>query len=219
MATHIDKATAMTPSRHVTLFHAPNSRSGGVLVLLEELQADYALKVLNLNKQEQQQAGFLALNPLGKVPTIQHGEAVVTEQVAIYIYLADLYPEAGLAPAIGDPLRGPYLRWIAFYGSCFEPGVVDWSMKREPAAASTSPYGEFDTMFKTLTDQLEKGHYLLGERFSAADVLWGSALNWITMFKLVPDLPVIQSYIARVRARPAVARAATIDAGLAAKQA
>lgn len=209
----------MTSSRHVTLFHAPNSRSGGVLVLLEELGADYTLKVLNLKKQEQQQAAFLAVNPLGKVPTIQHGEAIITEQVAIYLYLADLYPEAGLAPPIGDPLRGPYLRWTAFYGSSFEPGVVDRSMKREPAPASTSPYGDFDTMFKTLTDQLEKGHYLLGERISAADVLWGSALNWITMFKLVPDLPVIQSYVARVRSRPAVARAAAIDADLAARQA
>ncbi len=138
--------------------------------------------------------------------------------MAVFIYLADLYPEAGLAPAIGDPLRGPYLRWLAFYGSCFEPAVVDRAMKREPAPASTAPYGDYDTMLKTLTDQLAAGPYLLGERFSAADVLWGTALTWTTMFKLVPELPAISAYMARVNARPAVARARAKDAELAAAQ-
>ena len=208
----------MTASRHVTFFHSPNSRSGGTLILLEELGADYELKVLNLKKGETRQPAYLAINPMGKVPAIRHGDAIVTEQVAVYLYLADLYPEAGLAPAIGDPLRGPYLRWIAFYGSSYEPGLVDRSMKREPAPASTSPYGDFDTMFKTLTDQLGKGPYMLGERFTAVDVLWGTALRWTTMFGMVPDLPVTKAYIERVMARPAVARATQIDAGLIAAQ-
>ena len=209
----------MAASRHVTFFHSPNSRSGGTLILLEELGADYELKVLNLKTGEQRQAAYLAINPMGKVPAIRHGDAIVTEQVAVYLYLADLYAEAGLAPAIGDPLRGPYLRWMAFYGSSYEPALMDRSMKRDPAPASTSPYGEFDTMFKTLTDQLGKGPYLLGEGFSAVDVLWGTALRWTTLFGLVPDLPVTKAYIARVMARPAVARAAQIDAGLVAAQA
>lgn len=156
---------------------------------------------------------------MGKVPAIRHGEALITEQPAVFMYLADLYPEAKLAPPIGDPLRGLYLRWLVFYGSCFEPALIDKSMQREPAAPSTCPYGDFDTMLKTLTDQLEKGPYLLGDTFSAADVLWGTALNWTTMFKLVPELPVIRAYIDRVLARPVVQRAAAADAELTAAQA
>jgi glutathione S-transferase len=144
---------------------------------------------------------------------------LITEQPAVFMYLADLYPEAKLAPPIGDPLRGPYLRWLVYYGSCFEPALVDRSMKREPAAPSTCPYGDFDTMLKTLTDQLEQGPYMLGDTFSAADVLWGTALNWTTMFKLVPELPVIRAYIDRVLARPAMQRATAADTELAAAQA
>ncbi len=205
--------------RHVTLCHAPNSRSAGVLVLLEELGADYELHVLDLKKGEQRQAGYLAVNPMGKVPAILHGGALVAEQGAVYLYLADLYPEAGLAPAIGDPLRGPFLRWLFFYGSSFEPAIVDRAMKREPAAMATSPYGDWDTMLGTLTAQLAEGPFLLGTRFTAADVLWGIALRWTTMFKLVPDSPAITDYVARISARPAAARAAKIDAELAVKQA
>ncbi len=204
-------------TRHVTFFHAPQSRSAGALVLLEELGADYELRVLNLKQGDQRKPDYLRINPMGKVPAIVHDGALVTEQGAVYAYLADLYPEAGITPAIGDPLRGPYLRWLFYYGSSFEPALIDRSMKREPAPASTSPYGDYDTMLKTLTDQLATGPWLLGERFTAADVLWGTALRWTTMFKLVPETPVIDGYIARVAARPAVARAAKIDADLAAK--
>ena len=208
----------MTANRHVTLFHSPQSRSAGALILLEELAADYELHVLNLKKGEQRRADYLAINPMGKVPAIVHDGALVTEQGAVYAYLADLYPEAGLTPAIGDPLRGPYLRWLFYYGSSFEPALIDKSLKREPAPASTSPYGDYETMLKTLTDQLATGPFLLGERFTAADVLWGTALRWTTMFKLVPETPVVTGYIARVTSRPAVARAAKIDAALIAAQ-
>jgi len=208
----------MPASRHVTLFHSPQSRSAGALILLEELGADYELHVLNLKKGEQRRADYLAINPMGKVPAIVHAGALVTEQGAVYAYLADLYPEAGITPAIGDPLRGPYLRWLFYYGSSFEPALIDKSLKREPAPASTSPYGDYDTMLKTLTDQLATGPFLLGERFTAADVLWGTALRWTTMFKLVPETPVVTGYIARVTSRPAVARAAMIDADLIAAQ-
>jgi len=201
-------------SRHVTLFHSPQSRSAGTLVLLEELGADYELHVLNLKKGEQRGAAYLAVNPMGKVPAIVHDGALVTEQGAVYTYLADLYPEAAITPTIGDALRGPYLRWLFYYGSSFEPALIDRSLKREPAPASTSPYGDYETMLKTLTDQLAKGPYLLGDRFTAADVLWGTALRWTTMFKLVPETPVVAAYIARVTARPAFARAAKIDADL-----
>ncbi|MDB5765139.1 MAG: gstA1 [Herminiimonas sp.] len=206
----------MNVSRQVTLFHSPNTRSAGALILLEELGADYRLHVLNMKAGEQRSPEYLAINPMGKVPALKHGDALVTEQPAIFLYLADLFPEAGLAPAIGDPLRGPYLRWMVYYGSCFEPALIDRAQKREPAPPSTSPYGDYDTMLKTLTDQLAKGPYLLGDNFTAADVLWGTALTWTTMFQLVPALPVIQSYIERVNARPSVAKVKAKDAELAA---
>lgn len=204
--------------RHIALFHCPQTRSSGALLLLEELRADYTLHPLNMKAGEHRQPAYLAINPMGKVPAVRHGDALITEQVAIFIYLADLYPEAGLAPAMGDPLRGPYLRWLAYYGSSFEPAVVDKSQNSVPPQGMC-PYGDFDTMLKTLTDQLERGPYLLGERFSAADVLWGGALGWTTMFGLVPKLPVIEAYIARHNARPAVAKVQAQDAALAAQHA
>ena len=206
----------MNDDRKVTLYHSPNTRSSGALTLLEELGVPYELHVLNMKAGEQRRPAYLAVNPMGKVPALKHGDALITEQVAIFLYLADLFPEAKLAPPIGDPLRGPYLRWMIFYAACFEPAVIDGATQRDPAPLQMSPYGDFETMLRTLTGQLAKGPYLLGERFSAADVLWGGALTWTTMFKLVPELPVITSYVQRAGARPAVARVKAKDAELAA---
>src|SRR5580704_8870559 len=101
----------MTADRKITLYHSPNTRSSGALLLLEELGAPYELQVLNMKAGEQRQPGYLAINPMGKVPAVRDGDALVTEQVAIFLYLADRFPEAKLAPAISDPLRGPYVRW------------------------------------------------------------------------------------------------------------
>ena len=204
----------MTTSRKVTLFHAPNTRSSGALTLLDELGAEYDLHVLDFKKADQLAPAYLAVNPMGKVPAVKHGDALVTEQVAVFLYLADLYPEAGLAPSIGDPLRGPYLRWMSFYGSCFEPALIDRALKREQAPRGMSPYADYDTTLKTLTDQLAPGPWLLGDRFTAVDVLWGTALTWTTGFKLVPLLPAIQAYIDRWNARPSVARVKARDATL-----
>ena len=95
----------------IVFYHSPNTRSGGTRILLEELGASYTLKPLNMKAGEQRHADYLAVNPMGKVPAIRHGDALITEQVAIYLYLADLFPEAGLAPAIGDPLRGHARQW------------------------------------------------------------------------------------------------------------
>ncbi len=208
----------MPTDRHVTLFHAPNTRSVGARILLEELDADHDVHVLNMKSNEQRGARYMGVNPMGKVPAVQHGEALVTEQPAIFIYLADLYADRGLAPALDDPLRGPYLRWMVFYGSCFEPAIVDRALKRDPAPLSTSPYGDYDLMLGTLCQQLAQGPYLLGERFTAADVLWGTGLAWTTRFQLVPLLPEIKAYVDRVSARPAVARVREKDALLAAAQ-
>ena len=208
----------MIASRDITLFHSPHTRSSGTLVLLEEIGAPYALRVVDMKGGEQRRCDYLAINPMGKVPAILHDDALVTEQVAIYLYLADLFPESGLAPAIGDSLRGPYLRWMVFYAACFEPAVVDRAMNRDPGGQAMSPYGDYDTMLATLTAQLKRGPWLLGERFSAADVLWGTALTWTTGFKLVPELPEITGYLARFNVRPAVARAQARDAELIAAQ-
>src|SRR6476646_6739567 len=174
----------MADSRRVVLYHSPQSRSAGTLILLEELGADYELRPINLQKGESRGSEYLGVNPMGKVP------------------------------AIVDPLRGPDLRWMFFYNASFEPALIDKSMKRDPAPPSTSPYGDYDTVMKTLGDQLGDGPYLLGERFTAVDVLWGTALRWTTMFKLVPETPAIQAYIERVTTRPAALRAAKIDADI-----
>lgn len=208
----------MTTDRKVTLYYAPQSRSTGVSILLEELGANYDLHVLNMKKGEQHEPAYRAINPLGKVPAVKHGDAVITEQVAIFLYLADLFAEAGITPAIGDPLRGPYLRWMVYYAASFEPAVVDRALKREPAPQGISPYGDFDAMLKNVTDQLEKGPYILGDRFTAADVLWGTALGWTTSFKLVPELPVIMDYVKRLAARPAPIRVHQRDAALVAER-
>lgn len=208
----------MHANREIILFHAPQSRSLGVLALLEELGANYRLQVLNLKAGEQRKPEYRAINPMGKVPAVKHGDAIITEQVAIYAYLADLHPEAGLTPIIGDSLRGPFLRWLAFYGSCFEPAVVDRMMQHELPPFSTSPYGDYDTMLNALTGQLSQGPFLLGEECTAADILWGTALEWTMMFKLVPELPVITAYVEQIKQRPGVRRAKAKDAELAAAQ-
>jgi glutathione S-transferase len=203
----------------ITLYHCPHSRSTGVITLLEELKAPYQLHVMNMKKGENREAAYLAVNPMGKVPAIRHGDAIVTEQVAIYLYLADLFPEAKLAPPIGDPQRGPYLRWMAFYGSCFEPALVDRWLKREVEDKQTTGYGNFDDVFTTLVGQLSKGPYMLGERFTALDVLWGGALGWMTAFDLLPKRQEITDYVARVQSRPAAVEVQRRDDEMAAAHA
>jgi glutathione S-transferase len=181
------------------------------MTLLEELHAPYDLHVMNMKKGENREAAYLAVNPMGKVPAIRHGDAVITEQVAIYLYLADLYPDAKLAPPLGDPERGPYLRWMAFYGSCFEPAIIDQWMKRAPVDKQACGYGDFDDMFNTMMTQLSKGAYLLGDKFTAVDVLWGSSLGWMGAFDLLPKRQEIADYVARVQGRPAAVAAAEKD--------
>ena len=207
-----------TTTDGLVLHHAPNTRSTGVRVLLEELNAPHELHVINLKAGEQQGSAHLAVNPMGKVPAIRHGGATVAEQAACYLYLADLFPEAGLAPGTTDPARGAYLRWMVFYGSCFEPAVIDRAMERAPPPRMMSAYGDYDTVLAQVLAMLTPGPWILGARFSAADVLWGSALGWTTAFKLVPEEPAIMAYLARFRARPAYQAIAADDARLAAAQ-
>jgi glutathione S-transferase len=208
----------MPTQSQITLFHTPQTRSSGTLALLEELGAPYKLHALNMKTGEHRQSAYLAINPMGKVPAILHGDALITEQVAIGIYLGDLFPEAGITPAIGDKLRGPYLRWYVFYAACLEPALVDRAMKRDPGSVGMSPYGDFDTTVNTVATQLTKGPWLLGDRFTCADVLWGSALTWMTGFGMIEAVPPIKAYIDRWNARPSVNAVAEIDAGLQSQQ-
>lgn len=207
----------MTDADTITLFHSPQSRSSGALTLLEELGAPYQLHVLNMKAGEQRRPEYLAINPLGKVPAILHRGELITEQVAIFIYLADLFPAAGLAPIIGDTRRGVYLRWLIYYASCYEPALVDRAMQREPAPHATSPYGTFDTMLETILRQIRDQPYLLGDTISAADILWGNALNWGVMFKLVPEQKAVIDYVTRIVQRPAAIKVTSMDAELAAE--
>ncbi|HVJ41619.1 MAG TPA: glutathione S-transferase family protein [Dongiaceae bacterium] len=205
-------------ARRVDFYHAPLSRSGGTLMLLQELGAEYDLHLLDMKAGEQRRSAYLAINPMGKVPAIRHEGTLITEQIAIFIYLGDLYAETGLAPQMGDPLRGSYLRWLAFYAGCFEPALLDKALNREAPPPSAAGYGDYDTMMNTLTGQLSIGPWFLGERFTVADVLWGNALHWILAFNLIPAHPPITRYVERFNARPLVEQCRQQDADFAAKQ-
>ncbi len=207
-------------SRLVTFFHAPNSRSAGVRILVEELQAEHELQTLDLTAKQQREPAYVAVNPMGKVPALLHEGVLITEQAAIYQYLAELYPERGLVPPVGDPLRGAFLRWMVFYGSCFEPAMTDRALKREDCQPSWSPYGDFDSVVRLVQQQLEDGRrWWLGERLTVADFLWGNALADMLAFQMMPATPAVETYAARLRSRPGAQRALALDAELAARQA
>lgn len=207
----------MTKRAPITLFYAPQTRATGARVLLEELGVPYELHVLNMKAGEQRQPDYLAINPMGKVPAILHNGTLVTEQAAVYLYLADLFADKGLAPAIDDPDRGTYLRWMVFYGNCFEPAVIDRYLQREPGSQNETPYSSYDEMLDALEDALKAGPYLLGDRMTAVDLLWGMALHWTTTFGLVSDRPVFRRYIDLMTARDAYRRVTAEDAVLAAE--
>ncbi len=201
----------MSQEPHVTLFHSPHTRSTAALILLEELEANFDVRVLNMKAGEQRSAEYLAVNPMGKVPALMHDDALITEQVAIYIYLADLFSNKNMAPALNSPLRGPYLRWMVFYAACYEVAIGDKVMKHGDAPSMMSPYGNFDTMLSTIVAQLAQGPYMLGETFSAADILWGNGLRLGMLFKVVPELPAIVEYTERICSRPSFAKVAELD--------
>lgn len=193
----------------LTLYHNPHSRSTVVHYMLHELGEPFEIVPVNLQKKEQKSPEFLKINPMGKIPVLRDGDLIITEGPAILVYLADRYPRATLAPAIDAPDRGRYLRWMFFYGSVFEPACIDLSLKRE-TPPSTAGWGTPDDMLDTLSAALVPGPWLLGDHFSAADVLIGSGIAYMLGFKVLPDRPEFLAYVERVTARPAhkAARAA-----------
>ncbi len=201
----------------LTLFHASPSRASIVRWMLEELGEPYDLHVLNLAKEEQRTPDYLAINPMGKVPALRHGEVVVTEAAAICTYLADEFPHARLNIPVGDPRRGPYLKWLFFGPGCIEPAMIDRvAPRKEPPRRGMVGYGDFDTVMDVVATALAKGPYLLGEQFTAADIVVGSTLRWGMMFKLIPERPEFTAYVDRLLSRPALQRATALDQELAA---
>ncbi len=200
----------MTPPA-LTLYHAAPSRSSIVLWMLEELGEPYKLELLHLKQGDHLKPAYLAINPMGKVPTlVDHGVAI-TEVAAICCYLADRYPMAGLAPAIDDPLRGPYLKWMFWGPSCMEPAVIDHHLKREPGPRAIMGWIDYDTTMNVLSDAVRKGPWLLGDKFTAADVVIGAGVNWGLLFGTIPKRPEFEAYAARLRTRPAMQRQVAKD--------
>ncbi len=198
----------------LTLYHAPQSRGVIARWMLEEVGEPYELRPLSFKKGENRQASYLAINPMGKVPALDHDGVVVTEAAAICCYLADTFPKGALAPPIGDHRRGPYLKWLFFGPGSLEPAVIDRLLKREPGPKTMLGYGDFDAMLEVVAQAVAPGPYLLGDAFTAADVVIGSGLSWGMMAKAVPERAEITRYAARLAERPAWRRVMEKDAAL-----
>jgi glutathione S-transferase len=201
----------------LTLYHAAPSRSSIVHWMLEEIGEPYDLHLLSLKGGENRAPQYLAINPMGKVPALRHGDVVITEAAAICTYLADAFPKRKLNIPIGDPRRGIYLKWLFFGPSCLEPAIQDRAFPRKEAAPRAAMgYGEYDTVLDVVAQTVAAGPYLMGEQFTAADVVIGSGLRWGMAFKLLPQRPEFVAYTGRLAERPALQRAESKDQELAA---
>jgi glutathione S-transferase len=204
----------------LTLYHASPSRSSIVLWMMEELGQPYDIKLISLSKGDNMKPDYLAINPMGKVPALKHGNTVITEAAAICAYLADEFPQAKLNVPVGAPGRGVYLKWLFFGPSCIEPAVIDRAAPRkEEARRGMLGYGDFDTVMNVTAKAVEKGPWLMGEQFTAADVVVGSGIRWGMMFKMIPEHKEFTDYAARIAARPAAQRAQAKDKEMQAKAA
>ena len=190
----------------LTLHYHPYSRAAGTIWALEEVGVPYELKIVDILKGEQKQPGFVALNPMGKLPTLVDGDVVVTESAAIALYLADRYAAGRLAPALDDPRRGTYLRWSFFAPSVIEPAVMakgsGWEVKEVAAG-----WGNYASVLAASESAIAKGPFLLGKDFSMADVVFGGLLRFLLSFKQIEPTPAFTAYVERLDARPAYLRA------------
>src|SRR3982751_4683234 len=195
------------------LYWSPRSRSFSALWLMEETGQPYERVLTDITTGAQKKPEYLAINPMAKVPALQDGEATLAEAAAICAYVAERYPEARLAPALGDPLRAKYLYWLFFSPGCIEPAMVQLANKLEmnPVAAG---WGDAQRVFDVLDAALQNGPWILGETFSAADVAIGSGLNFaVRLFKIAPSRPSFERYLDRCASRPAFQRAVELAAG------
>ncbi len=195
------------------LYWSPRSRSFSALWLMEEIGEPYERVLIDITTGAQKTPEYLAINPMGKVPALKDGDVTVAEASAICAYVAERHHDKNLAPPIGDPLRAKYLQWLFFSPGCIEPAMIEIFTKIN-VPASTASWGSATQVFDVLDAALEKGPFLLGETFSAADIMIGSGLNFATrLFKMVPARPSFDRYIDACSARPAFQRATVLAAG------
>lgn len=199
----------------LTLYTNPQSRGRIIRWLLEELNIAYEVKVLQYGP-EMKSAEFLALNPMGKVPVITHGDIVVTETAAICAYLADQFTGKQLAPALDSPERATYYRWLFFAAGPLEMATTakayNWRLDADNAAAAGC--GLYQDTLNALETALTKGPYICGEQFTAADVYVGSHIEWGMMFDTLEKRPAFTEYVQRLQAREAAIRANKLDDAL-----
>jgi glutathione S-transferase len=190
----------------ITLYHHPFSRAANVVWMLEELGQPYDLVFVDIMKGAQKKPEIVALNRMGKLPILTDGDVVVSESAAIGLYLADRYSLGDLAPALDDPRRGAYLRWVLFAPSVIEPGAMakasDWTFK-----AGSAGWGDHEAMIATIEEALTRGDYLFGDQFTMADVIFGGTVRYMLRFKMLEASPAVAAYAERLGARPAARRA------------
>jgi glutathione S-transferase len=199
----------------LTFYTNPMSRGAIVRWMLEEVGAPYETVLLDYGTT-MKAPEYLAINPMGKVPAIKHGDLVVTEGAAICAYLADAFPEAGLAPAPGSKERGPYYRWMFYGAGPVEAAIIDKALGLEVPDDKKMMvgYGSYDTVVDVLDRHFAENEWAAGGRFSAADVYLGSQIVWGTQFGTLPKRDSFDAYVGRLTSRPAAQRAQEIDAKL-----
>lgn len=203
----------------LTFYTNPMSRARIVRWMLEEVGEPYEAVVLDYGTT-MKSPDYLAINPMGKVPAIRHGETVVTEAAAICAYLADMFPDKGLAPPSGNPRRGHYYRWMFFAAGPVEAAVTGKAMGllAPPDKAAMAGYGTFEDVMNTLEAAVRECEFLCGSHFTAADVYVGSQIGWGMMFGTIEKRPGFEQYVGRLMSRPAAVRAREIDDALMPKQ-
>ncbi len=198
----------------VTLYHHPMSRAATVVWMLEEVGLEegtgYELAFVDLKKGDQREHPYRSINPMGKLPALVDGETRVTETAAIGLYLADRYSPGSLAPALDDPARGPYLRWVLFGPSVIEPAAATQAFGWEVNGGSVG-WGTWETMLASTREAIGEGPWILGDHFTMADVCFGATLRFMVGFKMLPQEPLFLEYIERLNARPAAMKAAAIN--------
>ena len=199
----------------LTFYTHPMSRGRTIRWMLEEIGQPYRTELLDYTSTMKAPA-YLAINPLGKVPAIRHGDTVVTESAAICAYLVDAFPAAGLAPALTDPKRGEYYRWLFVAAGPLEAAIMDQLLGIEVPDDKKAMVGycHVTEMLKVLETALSHGDYLLGSQFSAADIYVGALLGWIASLGMLGQSAVFEGYLQRLSSRPAAIRAQQMDDAL-----
>jgi glutathione S-transferase len=201
------------------LYTNPMSRGRIARWMLEEVGQPYKTEVLDYASTMKAPA-YLAINPMGKVPALRHGDAVLTETAAICAYLADAFPQSGLAPPPGHRLRAPYYRWLFFAAGPIEAASSNKALGVvvPPERERMMGYGNFALALKTLEDAVSRGHYLAGDSFTAADLYVGSQIGFGMMFGMIEKRPAFEQYWQRLSNRPACLRAKELDDAQVAQQ-